>query len=403
MDNNKELQMDFCSKCGAMTKDGVCQNCGWGDSETVSAEQNPYEQNPYEQNLYEQQQFNVAVSLQQSDMLVQGQEQPRSYSGTDRDYVNHTAYTYGAIPPDVPVQKNNRKVWVIIGICAAIFLTLIILLCVAIGNLVSKISESSSEDFYSFNDDYDIYDDITERAKQNQGNSQSGEEDYVYEEEKEKTYGYSPEDDYYEYLHDSIKDDLSYTVTLQNEDYVAEDRDAYILAEYPVLEGDIPNIDYLNQYIYDEYLYFRDLCMENIEMYVGEQDSFFSMIDAYVTYMDEDVISIVYDKRREYRNYSWEASLCSINIDVKNGTIMNNVETLYIDQEFIDEFRIREAEQNDSDILSMYEDWELMELLLGPDSLILYYTPLGMEVGINHDYGWSTATYKDYKKYLMNF
>ena len=171
MDNNKELQMDFCSKCGAMTKDGVCQNCGWGDSETVSAEQNPYEQNPYEQNLYEQQQFNVAVSLQQSDMLVQGQEQPRSYSGTDRDYVNHTAYTYGAIPPDVPVQKNNRKVWVIIGICAAIFVTLIILLCVAIGNLVSKISESSSEDFYSFNDDYDIYDDITERAKQNQGNS----------------------------------------------------------------------------------------------------------------------------------------------------------------------------------------------------------------------------------------
>ena len=138
-------------------------------------------------------------------------------------------------------------------------------------------------------------------------------------------------------------------------------------------------------------------------MYVGEQDSFFSMIDAYITYMDEDVISIVYDKRREYRNYSWEASLCSINIDVKNGVVMNNVGVLYIDQAFIDDFRIREAEQNNSDIISMYEDWELMELFLEPDSLILYYTPLGMEAGFNHDYGWSTVTYKDYEKYLMNF
>ena len=38
-----------------------------------------------------------------------------------------------------------------------------------------------------------------------------------------------------------------------------------------------------------------------------------------------------------------------------------------------------------------------------PIDLILFYTPLGMEVGVNHDNGWCTVTYKDYEKYLKHF
>ncbi len=52
-------------------------------------------------------------------------------------------------------------------------------------------------------------------------------------------------------------------------------------------------------------------------------------------------------------------------------------------------------------------DEELAEVLRDKDSVIAYYTPLGMEVGLNYSgggaSGWVTVTYKDYEKYLMKF
>ena len=42
-------------------------------------------------------------------------------------------------------------------------------------------------------------------------------------------------------------------------------------------------------------------------------------------------------------------------------------------------------------------------MLNDDDSLIIFYTPLGMEVGFNYYYGWVTVTYKDYQKYKSLF
>ena len=49
-------------------------------------------------------------------------------------------------------------------------------------------------------------------------------------------------------------------------------------------------------------------------------------------------------------------------------------------------------------------DEELQEYLSGRNSGIIFYTPIGMEIGFNYSmdnsYGWITATVKDYDKYI---
>ena len=42
-------------------------------------------------------------------------------------------------------------------------------------------------------------------------------------------------------------------------------------------------------------------------------------------------------------------------------------------------------------------------MLNSEDELILFYTPIGMEVGFNYYNGWVTVTYPDYLKYQKKF
>ena len=52
-------------------------------------------------------------------------------------------------------------------------------------------------------------------------------------------------------------------------------------------------------------------------------------------------------------------------------------------------------------------DEELAAYLQDGSSMIAYYTPLGMEIGLNYETagttGWVTVTYKDYDQYLSKF
>lgn len=449
MDKNKEAQFDFCPKCGALARDGICTSCGFGKEKTeidvsettpvaeaeapvvapVNAVQytapvsytnpNPYNSanaNPYTTN-----------NVYSNNAYIGNASTPANTYG---EYQNYTAYTNGAIPTDMQVKKKNRKVWVIVGVCIGIVLLLIILLCVAVGQLVSKIDNASStygEDFwddyyeedydygydydydYSYDDYYeedydydDFYNNILERAKENQ--SESGDE-YTEDESMVspdgKTYGYDPEDDYYYQLKDIIREDLTYSVYFDYEEFT-EGEDAYVYCVYPVLEGNIPNIDYLNEVIYDEYLYFVDYYTENVKESMSEGDYYSALTEGYVTYMDEEKISIVFREDVASSDNSLVSLYC-INIDVEKGVIINNTEMLDADDAFSVDFRIREAEQNQSDVLDYYTDQEITEMLNEPFNLIVFYTPLGLEVGLNHDFGFSTATYKDYKNYLKQF
>ena len=95
---------------------------------------------------------------------------------------------------------------------------------------------------------------------------------------------------------------------------------------------------------------------------------------------------------------------------MKTGKILKNSDILNIDDSFAKDFRERSITQNGKDsIVSKWDDSTIEKSLESEDLLILFYTPLGMEVGVNvdksngsdySDTGWVTVTYKDYEKYM---
>lgn len=414
--NNAEVQTDFCPQCGALARNGICTSCGFVNKQSESAAEVIYTNVPEENaNPY-------------AGMYVNNANPYVNNTNTHTEYINYIPYTNGSIPSDIPVKKKKSKAWIIIGICIGIFVLLMILLGIAIGQLVSKINDQSSdfrnrftEDYFEddynhdyddyfgddyFSDDYnyrDFYDGILEENGKSNTDQQDGEydgEDSVVSPDG-RTYGYTPEDDYYYQLNDNLREDLSYSVYFDSKDRT-EGEQLFIYCNYPVLEGDIPNIDYLNDVIYDEYLFLEEFYDENLKEHMAEDDYYYAMAEGYVTYMDEDVISVVFKEETLGKDYVL-ATLYCINIDIKKGIVIDNTEILDADDEFSIDFRTREANQNQSDTLDNYTDQELTEMLNDTYDLIIFYTPLGMEVGINHDFGWSTATYKDYKSFLKQF
>ena len=405
MENKKDAQYDFCPKCGALARDGVCTSCGYqnpqvtAESAAIQTEENSQE-NSY---VYTEQK-------PQENFYVYSDQNPYA------EYVNRTAYENGAIPPDFPQKTGKGKTIAVVGACIVLLLTL--LGCVAYQLTVSgkqtalvketnpfagkepifqvpdKEPDSAKEEPEENLEDYDyenFYKNIMERAKRN---------------EKESDKNHSPEscedENGYYVLQTTLREDLPYYVTFAEEEYEEEDRNVSIYCSYPVLGGDIPNREYLNQMIYDEYQYFYDYYKDNVEDDLDSDEAYRCFVEGYVAYMDEEKISIVFSENAEWADY-YMLTLYCINIDVENGVILDNTAILDVDDAFSVDFRIREEKQNKSNSLDWYTDQELTEMLNDSLDLIVFYTPLGMEIGVNHANGWCTVTYRDYEKYLKRF
>lgn len=235
----------------------------------------------------------------------------------------------------------------------------------------------------------------TDRREQNAGQGTINAEDYSYIDE-------ATGEEYYEKLKDAIRYDLDYSVSWKSYDYETGYDNVMIYASYPVLEGDnIPNLEHINEKIFDEVEFWVESFEEyESEEYFEQNDSFSMDIFAYVTYMDEEKISIVFSEYG-YADYYYMAYLYSINVDVQNGVILENSSIMNMDDDFAVEFRKRNKEQNDaSGYIDELSDQEIVEYLNSPSLGVVFYTPLGMEVGINVDDGWYTVTFKDYERYL---
>lgn len=126
--------------------------------------------------------------------------------------------------------------------------------------------------------------------------------------------------------------------------------------------------------------------------------------ESYVTYMDEDVLSIAYVERGYLNGDYYESYVVSVNVDMDSRMMLTNSHLLDIDDEFSIEFRNRCEKQNgEIRSLDYYSDQDITEMLNSEDELILFYTPIGMEVGFNYYNGWVTVTYPDYLKYQKKF
>lgn len=221
--------------------------------------------------------------------------------------------------------------------------------------------------------------------------------------EPKEDYAPSPEDEYYYGPCDAIDEDTAYSFANQCYTYEDSDQGIDIVINYLELKGDsIPNVEQLNEALKKEALYYVDNFSDSF--LVDYSDGYEVYITSYVTYNDEHLASIVMDEYIAMDEYYYRVDLYPINIDVKNGVILDNDSILKIDEAFAAEFRRRNNEQNGHiDYLDDLSDEALADQLNDKYSMIAYYTPLGMEIGMNYTSGWVTVTYKDYKEYLAKF
>ena len=372
---------------------------------------NQYGNNPYGNGQYGNSQYgNGQYGNNQYGNNPYGNGQYGNNQYGNNPYAN-SQYSPFAAPP----RKN--KSGLIIGIVVAV----IVLFLIAVFALVYKAMDlytqnarnaGSSRDEYNFDDDdwgtdhhdYDYNDDGYDYDYDYNGDGYD-DYDYDYDDDWYNNYDYDDyegDSPYYEF-HNEIRDDLSYSVELEDEDYEPRNDNVDMEFTYPVISGrDVPNLDKLNEAIRSEIDAYIDFYEQEYAETVGDDEYYQCRIVPYVTYMDEDKLSIVLDERINSAYYT-EVYLYCINIDMEHGVVMDNGNILSIDDDFSIEFRERCEEQNGTiSSIDMMSDQQITELF-NSENIIVFYTPLGMEIGFNYDGGWATVTYEDYEQYLKVF
>ena len=413
----------FCPVCGTLMENGICPECAkkremqgvyssGNYPQMPSGENQSYSQNTYNQNAYGQQNAynqNVYGNGSQQQYQQYGQQsgyygqqnQQSSYYGQQPQQSGYYGQQnpnsgYGPYNPYMKPKKDTN-VWVVVGIVVAVLVVVAMIVgSFFYGYALMKFASEEGMELYGEEYDFDDYDDYEDWR-----------DDEVYGYEPDEDYVPSPDDEYYYGPCEFINKDVDYsfiTKTYTNED---PENDIDVVVNYPELKGEnIPNLSQLNEAIEKAALYYAmDFPKESYYAEFGE--SYAAYITAYVTYNDDEIISIVMD---EYvvTDDDYYVDLYPLNIDVKNGVVLDNGSLLQIDEDFAKEFRKRNDKQNgEVEYLDSLSDEELAEKLSDKDYVIAYYTPLGMEIGLNYreDYasGWVTVTYKDYEKYLAKF
>lgn len=220
---------------------------------------------------------------------------------------------------------------------------------------------------------------------------------------------YASEDEYYDFAND-VRDDLSYQITFQEYSQGAENQNGgqYELDfVYPVVSGEIVNTAGINQTIFREISDVEELLEASVDD-ILEGETYQCFGEGFVTYMSEDILSVVFleyiylDEGTD-ENFM-ESYVKSMNFDLQTGMLLGNTHILDIDDSFSVDFRERcEIQNGEIWALSYMSDQEITSYLTNNDSLIIFYTPLGMEIGFNYYDGWVTVTYRDYENFVKKF
>ena len=116
-------------------------------------------------------------------------------------------------------------------------------------------------------------------------------------------------------------------------------------------------------------------------------------------------MSIVYDYTSYSENSADRMTVYGVNIDMKNGSVFDNTKILNMDDDFAEFFVDRSNIQNRYvDALNVSSASDISKVLNDDDSLIMFFTPFGIEVGMVYQYkysaGWVTVTINDFDKYM---
>lgn len=232
-----------------------------------------------------------------------------------------------------------------------------------------------------FGDDFESYDDYDDYGN--------------YEEYPSEPYVPNENDEYYVELADSIRDDLSYSVDKETYKFSDADMGVNILVEYVSVDGSqLAFKDKINEALENGAMYYAK------EFGAGDTSDFTLLVSSYVTYMDEDILSVVVDERYSW-GYDTVYDLYCMNFDLKTGALLYNTNIIEPSEGLAQAFMDMSEYQNGQSVaLSGLTAEDIVPYFEDEDTLILFYTPVGLEIGFNHPDGWITATLKEYEQFL---
>lgn len=434
-----ENTYEFCPKCGALVRDGVCTSCGavYGAEEEVNKRMEEEAENTSQ--AFGQENFeNQGENGQQTE---EGQKVREAHSGTEspmperfenksQTYENRGIYGgdnyYGGQAPAGAAEPGRKKKnGIVIGVLAGTFLVVIILL-VYIGSEVARLSKGNVVEEVKKS-----IEDIFRESQEEKEYEMDGEadEDYWDEYEKEQSIQYDKDfkserknydasqitGPYYEEFVNCIDESVSYKVNREFYEKIEEEQGVCIQVSYIQLEGDIPNLEAINEAIKERSMLLANVYLDKEDYYkelYKEYDDIthYIKVESTVAINDEESISIVLDERYDVAGYSNLIRLYGLNINLKTGTVLDNMEILNADEEFVKDFVKRSNAQNGNNSVAIDEisNSEKLQLFHSNDNLILFYTPIGLEVGYNYSgvegyTGWITVSIEDYEQYLKGY
>ncbi len=305
--------------------------------------------------------------------------------------------------------KKGNKALIVILVVLVIILSMVFCCCAGcVSYLVLNTDHVQITTKHFFNDNEDRQEEVETEAPErdsvkepaSDGTLEGSSSDMVIEKPTQDVEGLES-GRYYEGLYNALRDDLLYKAEFVTQEFKPEEYDERVIiqVEYPQITGAAPNLDIINSYLEMEYLYYKQFFDEKYEQNMTEDSYFYVVSKGYVTYMDEKVMSVVFEEEMYVDGQGMIQFYC-LNFDMTDGVVMNNVDILNIDLEFAVEFRRREVLENGDEWLTDYTDQEILEMLRDWDHLVIFYTPMGMEVGLNLYEVVLYMTYSDYERFL---
>ena len=498
-------RFDFCPKCGALAKDGVCQSCGYQNPEIIQILQAAEQEPPMAQETAEQEPLMKEQTAEQEAFMAQqpGQEQqvfgqfsgqmygqqvnpiqqpaqpqgyyggqpvgqPQGYYGSQQTGQVQNYYggqpagqpqgyygdqqtgqaqnyygqqpagqpqgyyagqagqvqqPYGgyapAVPPEAAGGKTNKATVAVLCVVLGIVLLAVIIL-ILVG--LYKLQDNGKDDDRRDRETSEEYIEDESKPEDDNGVMTNGGNpayDYTYEHSLEDVtaanWNEDGQDDslpYYTGPYNALRDDLSYEISFTNESYYALDTGVVISisVEYPqIISESVPYVDRLNEQLRNEYEYYYELFEDDFKPLVGSTSDYYLIsVNSYVTYMGEDILSVVYAENiylsLENDPFSMINYFC-VNIDLKTGEVLENTEILNVDEAFVATLRERELIENESRVLGNYSDEEIIAMLKDEEDMVFFYTPMGIEVGLNlgERVIYFMYLYDDYQQFLNLF
>lgn len=354
---NEQEGYGFCPKCGAVMQEGVCRSCGY----STRRDNNRQERSPWQTGT--------------------GWQDP---SGSQ----NGTGGQRPVLRPAGKKKKagHGRVIALTCGGIGILCLVLIIVFMIlSIRKVLNEVQRNSMPGYgYDSGDGYFGY-----------GNpySDDWQDDYGDYDDYGSGGSYEPDekDEYYEEITDATSQELDYKVIWESVSMRPDDTDDTCTYDgvYPVLReedgGEEEKFASMNRTI-------RDLVCKYKDNYREYESGITS--SGYVTYMDEEKISVVV-RHSFYEKKSTIPRVEAVTLRVDTGAVISHEEMAQVNEELIWQFRSRNSYQNGTvEFVDELSDEKLMEYLNDQENSVMFYTPVGLEIGFNYDGGWVTVTLK---------